>query len=108
MVNHFKVLVARSLIRGGLYKGDLEMVNHFKVLVEMIERNLDIKSAGLENICEIETKEKDKAGFVTFGIPKSVATQLAIHPEKFVGCFVIADREQFLEIESILDQPKEV
>ena len=83
--------------------GFRDMANDFEVLAEMAERNLDIKFAGLGNIHEIETKEKDKAGFVTFGIPKSVAIQLAIHPERFVGCFVLADREQFLETEKDLD-----
>jgi hypothetical protein len=82
------------------------MANDFKVLAEMAERNLDVKSAGLGNIHEIETK--GKAGYVTFGIPKDIATQLAIHSEKFVGCFILANREQFLQTEKELDQPKEV
>lgn len=79
------------------------MENQFKVLAEMVERDLDIKAAGLGNIHEIETKERDKAGFVTFGIPKSVATELAINPGKFIGCFVLADRSQFAEIEAELN-----
>ena len=72
-------------------------MNNLEKLGRMSDQGMDIQLAPLGNITNVEVKGGN--GFVTLGITQELALQLALHPEKFVGGFLVADREQFESME---------
>jgi hypothetical protein len=74
-------------------------VSSFDVLKLMCERNMKIQLAPLENVTYLR---KVKAGTqVTIGVGGDVIG--SIYAGKFVGGLILADKEQFREIEKELE-----
>lgn len=64
----------------------------FEKMQKMNDENMDIRLAPLSNICNVEIKGGN--GFVTFGVPRSVAQDL-IDNKEFVGGFLLCNKEQY-------------
>lgn len=76
-----------------------QKVNSFDVLKEMGERSLDLRLAPIGNICDLSVKGKN--GYVTFGVEVRSAMDL-INGKKFAGGFMMADVDQFSQVEKEL------
>lgn len=75
-------------------------IGTFDVLKQMAERNMDVRLSTLDNITDLELKKGNS--FIRIGMSGDVVQGIA--KGKFIGGFLIADREQWNRIKSELER----
>ena len=75
-------------------------VGTFDVLKQMAERNMDVRLSTLDNITNLELKKGNS--FIRIGMSGDVVQGIA--KGKFIGGFLIADKEQWYQYENELER----